>query len=177
MANAQRMQRLFWLQQSHHFEQVFPNVYLDGDNNEMDLCCVRKSGYIEEIEVKISKSDFQADFKKIAYLKLTENELLTMPRLWNSMGKVNKHEAIAQGRVLCNRFSFLMPRDLVEKCDIPDYAGIWVYDPDTKREWVSQLRTATLLHKRKVSPDVINKAARNMTNRYWRSIIGQRELL
>lgn len=168
---------MFWLQNARYFEQVFPNVYLEGSTNEMDLCCVRKSGYIEEIEIKTTKSDFQADFEKHVWVKLTEAERKESPLNWSDSGYINKHDALQQGRMLCNRFSFLMPRELVEKCDIPDYAGIWVYDPDPPAEWVTQIRIAPMLHKRKVSPDVINKAAQKMTGRYWRSIIGQRELL
>jgi len=44
---------------------IVPNVSWGFNIHECDLLIVRKSGYAIEVEIKISKSDFKADFKKI----------------------------------------------------------------------------------------------------------------
>lgn len=37
---------------------------LDGINHECDLLVLSRAGYLTEVEIKISRSDFMADFKK-----------------------------------------------------------------------------------------------------------------
>jgi hypothetical protein len=62
------IQRAFYYKTYQRYEMVAPNIYID-QNNEMDLMGLRRSGYIDEIEIKLSKSDFQADFKKTVRIK------------------------------------------------------------------------------------------------------------
>jgi len=53
---------------SDRYEMLLPNVYVKN-SCEMDLLGVRKSGFIDEIEIKMSKSDFNADFKKTSLVE------------------------------------------------------------------------------------------------------------
>lgn len=49
---------------------VLPNITMkgsDGGNYEADLIYINKRRYVSEIEIKISMSDFKADFKKKVY--------------------------------------------------------------------------------------------------------------
>jgi len=46
---------------------IVPNYYINfgtSIDHECDLIIIKRSGYAEEIEIKMSKSDFMADFKK-----------------------------------------------------------------------------------------------------------------
>jgi hypothetical protein len=45
------------------------NTFPTWSHPEMDLFGLRKSGYLDEIEIKLSVSDFKNDFKKIIHIK------------------------------------------------------------------------------------------------------------
>lgn len=53
---------------SHYFNPrvtlMVPNVSWGFGIHECDLLCVTKSGYLYEVEIKVSKSDLRADAKK-----------------------------------------------------------------------------------------------------------------
>jgi len=95
---------------------------------ESDFFCISKSGYVIECEIKISKSDFKADFRK------------------NKYGKV-RHE-ILQDRSKTfkpNRFYFAVPKGLLTVNDIPDYVGLIEVDFS-----VNNTKQAPFLHKVKL---------------------------
>ncbi len=73
---------------------VFPNIYIGSF--ECDVLEITKSGYAYEYEVKISVSDFKADFKK--------------------KGKFDNPRT--------NYFYYIVPENLIFVNDIPDYAGL-----------------------------------------------------
>ena len=75
---------------------VLPNASWGmGLSWEADLVVVSKSGYVSEIEIKTSVSDFRADFKK------------------------RKHRLLEDS--LISRFIYAMPRSVWEKADLtPD---------------------------------------------------------
>ena len=45
------------------YELIVPNVFILPDS-EADLFCIRRSGFCDEFEVKISRPDFLNDHKK-----------------------------------------------------------------------------------------------------------------
>lgn len=78
---------------------ICPNVMFYG--YEMDICQVTPVGYIHEYEIKLTRSDFLADFRKF------------------------KHR-VFRGEVrdeIPFRFSFVTPPGLLTSKDIPTYAG------------------------------------------------------
>ena len=77
---------------------IIPNIYLGYE--ESDLISVTKAGYIYEYEIKISRADFKADFKKGRHERL-KNDLTQ----WRTC------------------FWFVTPVGLVRPDEIPDYAG------------------------------------------------------
>lgn len=96
---------------------VVPNVSwgLFGLNYEADLLILTPAGYCTEVEVKISKSDLKADFKKLH----THNSRL----------------------VHCLYYAFPEKmRDCVSL--IPDNAGILIVDPENKYNKVDVFRYA-----------------------------------
>jgi len=133
-----------------------PNIFMDWCN-EMDLMGLRRSGYIDEIEIKLSRSDFLADFKKTVRLDGC-NEL--------------KHELLPLGQAKSNYFAFLMPEELAEKCEIPEYAGLYTCRVDkVGNVRVSEARTAPLLHKRKITENMKYQIGKKMAYRYWHAAL------
>jgi len=100
-----------------------PNIYPDDWKGsmqwkEMDLMCLRKSGFVDEVECKLSRSDFKADFKKTIHIVKGTNK-------WGSRAWISKlkHTLLDEGNCYPNYFSFLVPEGLLTLEDIPSYAG------------------------------------------------------
>lgn len=83
-------------QKGHSY--IIPNIYLGYE--ESDLISVTKTGYIYEYEIKISRADFKADFRKGRHERL-KNDLIQ----WRTC------------------FWFVTPEGLIKESEIPDYAG------------------------------------------------------
>lgn len=75
---------------------------------ECDLLRFKESGTVYEYEIKTSKSDYLADFKKSWY-------------------KENKHQSLKDGKLLPNYFFFVLPEGMVSKSEIPDHCGLLEY--------------------------------------------------
>ena len=124
---------------------------------EADVAAVTKTGFVHEIEIKVSRSDFLADFKKS-----------------NSNGK--KHEILqAKGDKNPNYFWFATPKGLLKESDIPHYAG-WI---EVRWEWFSHYpggkngyfrlfiefkKNAPRLHGAKVTQPILNRFMERLTN-------------
>lgn len=108
------------------YDVVLPNFFFGY--NECDVFRINKSDFVIEYEIKISRADFFADFKKTG---LTDN----------------KHEKLKTGigNYCPNRFFFVMPAGLVDISEIPSYAGLITYDG----KWLTIIKSGKLLHKNK----------------------------
>jgi len=108
---------------------------------ECDVLSVTKSGYATEYELKISKSDFKADFKK------------------------RKHKMFSKGEGgMVSRFWFVVPKDMVDKKDIPQYAGLMYYDH--KRRTVHPVKYPQRLKAGKLDSKTIRRLYRSMMYRF-----------
>jgi hypothetical protein len=138
-----------WSKQRYTF--VAPNCYLAwSDFSEFDLLCIRRSGFMDEVEIKRTMSDFRADFKK------------------TSRHHLNKHQQLAQGNTPANYFWFLMTEELADKVkdEIPDHCGVYI----KQRSFVRELKKAPRLHKNKVSQTTRIHLGEKMMHRYWRQV-------
>jgi hypothetical protein len=136
----------------HHFR----NKYIFDSDWESDYFSVTKSGYLCEVEIKISKSDFQADFIKFKHKLFegrNEKEVIKEAKYrWSKRWKKNVKKAPEkkvnpQEIKMPNRFYFACPDGLIDIKDVPEYAGlIYVTDSFHTTKIVKQ---APLLHKRK----------------------------
>ncbi len=108
---------------------MLPNFYVG--RYEMDVFKLTKSGFISEYEIKISKSDFLADFRKYD--------------CWNGK-KTLKHDLIKSGGRACNRFYFVTPQNILTIKDIPPHSG-WIEMHDSG--YLDVKKNAPVLHKRK----------------------------
>ena len=117
------------------------NAYIFDNNCESDYFAITKAGYSHEIEVKLSKNDFIAENKKVEkyyylenfsggqYVTAFDKKYLMVTEEWkqeiyNRKGycDVNYKE---MKNVLPNKFSYACPYDVINKNDVPDYAGLY----------------------------------------------------
>jgi len=111
-------------------------------NHEMDVMSISKSGMMYEFEVKISRSDFKADFKKRKQLYFKDI-------------KSNKER-------LPNYFSYVCLEGLINKNEIPDWSGLYYL----KEGLVVEILKPKCLHKFKHDRvKVLEKISRINTER------------
>lgn len=134
---------------------------------ECDIFRVLKSGYTHEYEIKLSKSDYMADFKK----QIVVAERLNKPPIY-------KHDLLKRKcDVGPNRFSFVFGSvALLNSVEVPDYAGILVHKEihaltfSGEREIyfaLRSIRNAPLLHKKKVEDKVMEQVNKSLYHRFW----------
>jgi len=117
---------------------VVPNWYIRG--RECDVLRITKAGVSYEYEIKVSRSDFFADFKK-------------QHVHWNGEVSGNKHTKMKAGD-RCNKFFFVVPFELIKIDECPDYAGLIYFheNPFDKGQysklWV--VKPAPMIHKEKL---------------------------
>lgn len=142
------------------------NSYIFGW--ESDYFGVTKSGYTYEVEIKISKSDFKADFSKTEKHRCLEYghlELITIPAqevkkylptgdTYNRRGiEMPEYDYVPQGycpliikhNFTPNRFYYAVPSHMTD-VNIPKYAGLIACDP------FRIIKQAPFIHKRKEVP-------------------------
>ena len=163
--NETKLQKAFYRKTHNRYTLLVPNVYLRGYPCELDLFGLRRSGYSDEIEIKLSVSDFRADFNKSIQVLLEEPMMHENGYLTKYVPML-KHDAIPKKLIPCNYFSFLMPHTIIDKCDIPEYAGVYVF---TKYGRVQQVKAAPLLHRVKLSEESKYHVAQKMAMRHWYS--------
>jgi len=172
MITAKEMQAAFYRHTFQRYELLVPNAFMHY-TSEMDLVGLRKSGFIDEIEIKVSVQDFKADFKKTAGVS---GKASYWP-CFLSGGKQSypmtvhwpKHEAIQEGE-LTNYFSFMLPEDIADQCDVPEYAGLYIARRDKDGHVrINEVRTAKRLNTKKITERQKYELARKMAYRYWTS--------
>ncbi len=126
---------------------IAPNIYLHY--SEADLITVQSSGYVNEIEIKLTKADFKRDFKKRKHRYMAE-AMKPKSRLHTP-----------------NYFWFCCPQDLLSKIDfdIPEYYGILVVDENGALPIIH--KRAKIMHRDKVTNKQIAQIARSLMFKMW----------
>lgn len=115
-------------------------LYTFSHTWESDYLALTKSGYLYEGEVKISRSDFKADFKKEKKHTLLRE---SYEKLEGLEGKLRPHY-----------FFYAVPEGLIQEEEVPEYAGlIYMTEYFPYYKWVKQ---APLLHKEKFTDEELN---------------------
>ena len=142
-------------------ELIVPNSKVFGW--ESDMVSVTQAGYMFEFEVKLSRSDFRADAKKI------KSQYMVNP-IQQSWGK-----AVGVNRP--NYFYYVVPPDLVAVEELPSFAGLiyaeW-HPPDYALycQPARVIRIAPKLHTDKINEWQRRQLHRAVTFRYWRDRLG-----
>jgi len=123
-----------WLLQKSNIYQAlnFSKCYF----HEADVLGITNSGIITEIEVKVSRMDFKADFNK-----------------------KHKHRMMKSGECKPNKFYYIS-NGCITKHDIPEYAGLLEVDNHLN---IHVIKTAPMIHKNKCDNDLIIAIAKHLT--------------
>jgi hypothetical protein len=124
-----------------------------SEMSECDVISITKSDYICEYEVKISKSDFKADFNKPKHKLMLEKKCYKEVLIKES----NETNILY---LTSNYFNFVVPKGLVTADEIPEYAGLIYIDENFNFEIIKK---APLIHKMKASNNFIRKLSHNLT--------------
>lgn len=148
-----------WLEQ-HHCPYVCSNFSGLGFA-EADAIAISKAGIITEFEIKMSRADFFADFRKPKHevfksgMKVLEGNL---------HGLINKYP---------NKFYFAVPKNLVSIDEVPEYAGLIYLNKYSLQTHPGQtfidfqfVRKAPYIHKMKAEDELIKSIARTLSARF-----------
>jgi hypothetical protein len=126
---------------------IVPNIYLHY--SEADLITVQTSGYVNEIEIKLTKADFKRDFKKRKHQYMLES-MKPGSRLHTP-----------------NYFWFCIPKTLLPKidCDIPDNYGMILMDENGIYPEI--YKRAKIMHRQKVTDKQVRQIARSLMFKMW----------
>ncbi len=99
---------------------------------ESDFAACTRAGYWYEVEVKVSRADFRADFKKI-----------------------EKHNILASRAegLRPNYFAYAVPEGLIKPDEVPEYAGL-IYFGDNPHYYTGGKPTPQL-HKEKIPDEAL----------------------
>jgi len=133
------------------FRCFAPNISIRF--GEADLLGVRSSGYAEEFEIKISRSDYKADAKK---------------RCKHYFYSCAKRLMDVKYKYVPNKFSYVLA-DGIDPNPIPEYAGMYIVKSNGTIECV---KYPPLLHKEKQNWS--ERVANTLTWRYINLILTKR---
>lgn len=149
----------YYLQRKRH-SAITPNAHLYR-TGEMDMCSVMKSGKVCEYEIKISVADFKADFKKPKHHMFNQRlaGIDSEPYRWNRDG--------VRKIVTPNYFYYVVPRNLIQASDLPDYAGLIYIDQRMSFKYFpTQVKKALELH-REIDQFARARLGDKLMYRYW----------
>jgi len=140
------------------------NLYVFSNYWESDYLALTKSGYLYEGEVKVSKSDFKADFKKKDKHALLRESYSNLEGL--------------EGKLRPHYFFYAVPEGLLTEDEVPEYAGLlYMTNIFPYYRWVKH---APLLHKEKFTDEELNlqeKFYYNMVNWKNKALTGYKKEL
>jgi len=138
---------LFGLLVDNNFA-VIPNVSWSWFNWEADLITITKARYVHEYEIKISHSDFKADFHKRKHyrfknIRQTDNNARTPNYFW-----------------------FVAPIKAIPIC-IPEYAGLIEVGGGRYGIELEIIKKPRRLHRSKLSEKGVKQVMRSLMWKYW----------
>ena len=127
---------------------IIENLYFFSHDWESDMFIVKNNGYIYEIEIKISVSDFKADLKK-----------------------TKKHQSLQSGNFIPNKFFYCIPEAIKDQVTLPKYAGLLTVSEFGS---IKTAKEAPFLHKDKI--EVESNIAQKLYRRWRTEVINNRQL-
>lgn len=139
---------------------VIENLYVFSW--ESDKLIETRSGLIYEFEIKISKSDFKNDFNKKnkhVILEGKETHIPTFDGLEPKYKERYDKNYLVSHFKKPNYFYYAVPEGMIDKEDVPDYAGLIYVIPDDgefKFNYLKLVKMAPKLHDTKYTDDDLN---------------------
>lgn len=143
---------------------VIPNVYLFGE--ESDLLRIMKNGWVVEYEIKLSRSDFRADFRRKGKHKYMAERVVEPASYWyknNHNHRTAQSPEVAKSWTIPNRFVFVCPEGLLTVEDMPEYAGLYY----VKGMQVRKVKSPPLLHREKIGEGSLKRLVSVLSHRLW----------
>ena len=119
--------------------------------SECDVLRITESNIVYEYEIKTSRSDFKADFKKTYKHK----------RLSNPTYKIERYLKWKQHPSLPNYFTYVTPKNMVKISEIPSYAGLIYVDENE----IEVIKKAPKLHSFKATEGLIRTVCNTLSTR------------
>ena len=119
--------------------------------SECDVLRITESNIVYEYEIKTSRSDFKADYKKTYKHK----------RLSNPTYKIERYLKWKQHPSLPNHFIYVVPKDMVKPTEIPEYAGLIYVEGDN----IEIIKKAPKLHNFKANETLIRTVCSLLSTR------------
>jgi len=130
------------------------NIYLFGGESDF-MVQKQSSQYIYEYEIKISRSDFFADFKKhFKHSILKREDWIVGTRYENK---------------IANYFFYVVPENLIALNEVPHYAGL-IYISDGKTKTIKE---APRLHNNRVGEKLLRSLLKNYTYKLSKTFKGE----
>ena len=137
---------------------IINNFFCGQISGEADVFSLTNSLFSYEYEIKISRSDFRADFKKTFKHKLLSKKADYLPS--------------ATLYMTANYFYYVTPKDLVKVEEVPEYAGL-IYVDGSK---VITVKEALKLHSEKANANLISSLLRNYTYKLTQGKLSEKSL-
>lgn len=151
--NERLIQNLIWKDIADKYRGYYgivaPNCTLFGW--ESDLIQVTRKNLVIEYEIKISRSDFRADLKKIRH------------RILSLIKEYERGPSY---------FYYVTPRDLIDPSEVPEHAGLIYAHPVYQ-----QVKAAPKLHSIELGEKQRQRLQLNMIARYWRERIRRDKII
>ena len=119
--------------------------------SECDVLRITPSNIVYEYEIKTSRSDFKADFKK----KYKHS------RLSNTISKNNEYIKWSGHPGIPNYFTYVTPKNMVKISEIPSYAGLIYVDENE----IEVIKKAPKLHSFKATEGLIRTVCNTLSTR------------
>jgi hypothetical protein len=130
------------------------NAFIFKSDWESDFFVQKQNGYSYEFEVKISRSDFFADKKKVSkHLILSNGKFVEQKRLWNNdrTGDDDKwiiEEKEREHSFRPNKFFYVVPTGMITVDELPKYAGLFYYGEGKDYSCgLKKIKDAPFIHK------------------------------
>lgn len=142
------------------------NAYIFKSDWESDFFVQKQNGYCYEFEVKISRSDFFADRKKVnKHMILEHGKFVQQNSIWNKDHTCNddkwvKTEKECEHSIRPNKFFYVVPKGIITVDEIPSYAGLMYYDYPS----ITPVKEAPFIHKQKLD---LSSILVNKFHAYW----------
>lgn len=124
--------------------------YSGGGYSEMDVVTITKAMLVTEHEVKVSRSDFFADFKKSKH------------KYYLAAPSVNYKRP--------NKFYYCCPKGMIKEHEVPVWAGLIYFSEEINSEMemgvvMQVVKKAPRIHKEKCEPELIFNICQTLTAR------------
>lgn len=151
MINVPHIQTALFTRYHDRYEMMNANAFLG--RYECDFLGIRRSGFIDEFEIKLTRSDFRADFCK-------------------SCEDVLKHDELLNGKLPPNYFYFVAPEGIIKLEELnPKYGLIEVTDKGV----LKTRKEARRLHKDKASDEQKISLLKKHHWKWWNAFIDKQK--